>query len=265
MVRIEAQLTADEADLVFRALEEARRDAAKKEEKAPKRGDVGEKAHSLADGLVLAAESFLASGPKARSGGTRNQILVHLTEETVERVPTETPDAPFRAVLGDGSWLSGDALLRLACDAGIVVAKVAPDGNVLDVGRKRRTIPPALFRALRIRDGGCRFPGCTSRAFVEGHHIRHWAHGGETNLENLVLLCGRHHRMVHEEGFQIDRYFDGTLMFLEPRGDAIEDAPPALPPEPHATLSALTNRPKMLQRLDLGAAVQGVVVRAGLH
>jgi len=265
MVRIEAQLTADEADLVFRALEEARREAVKKEEKAPKFGEVDEKAQSLADGLVLAAESFLASGPKARSGGTRNQILVHLTEETVERVSAGTSEAPFRAVLGDGSWLSGDVLLRLACDAGIVVAKVSPDGNVLDVGRKRRTIPPALLRALQIRDGGCRFPGCTSRAFVEGHHIQHWAQGGETKLENLVLLCGSHHRMVHEEGFQIDRYFDGTLMFIEPRGDAIEDAPPALPPEQHATLSALTNRPKMLQRLELGAAVQGLVVRAGLH
>src|SRR5439155_5288186 len=119
---------------------------------------------------------FLANGPRARSGGARNQILVHLTEDTTERVSAETS---FRAVLGDGSWLSGEALLRLACDAGIVVAKVASDGSVLDVGRKRRTIPPALLRALQIRDGACRFPGCTHRAFVEGHHIYHWAHGGE--------------------------------------------------------------------------------------
>jgi hypothetical protein len=173
--------------------------------------------------------------------------------------------AGFRAVLGDGSWLSGQALLRLACDSGIVVAKVAKDGSVLDVGRKRRTVPPALLRALHIRDGGCRFPGCTNRAFVEAHHIEHWAHGGETSLENTVLLCGRHHRMVHEEGFRIDRYSDGTLMFIEPRGDAIEDAPPSLRPEKRATLSPLTNRPRMLQRLDLGAAVQGLVVRTGLH
>jgi hypothetical protein len=265
MVRIEAQLTADEADLVFRALEEARREAAKKvERRAPKLGDIDENEQSLADGLVLAAESFLASGPRARSGGTRNQILVHLTEETLERVSAETSEAPMRAVLGDGSWLSGDALLRLACDAGIVVAKVATAGNVLDVGRKRRTIPPALLRALHVRDGGCRFPGCTHRAFVEGHHIQHWAHGGETKLENLVLLCGRHHQMVHEEGFRIDRYSDGTVMFIDPAGDAIEDSPPALHPERSAPLSPQTNRPRMLQRLDLGAAVQGLVVRAGL-
>jgi hypothetical protein len=265
MVRIEAQLTADEADLVFRALEEARREAGKKQEKAPKLGEADEKEQSLADGLVLAAESFLASGPRARTGGTRNQILVHLTEEAMERVSAETSEAPFRAVLGDGSWLSGNALLRLACDAGIVTAKVAPNGSVLDVGRKRRTIPPALLRALHIRDGGCRFPGCTQRAFVEGHHIHHWAHGGETNLENLVLLCGRHHRLVHEEGFEIDRYHDGTPMFIEPRGDAIDDAPPALPPEKRGVLSPLTNRPKMLQRIDLGAAVHGLVMRAGLQ
>src|SRR5882672_4064573 len=87
MVRIEAQFTADEADFVFRALEEVRREAAKAAEaKRPSLDDIQEKEHTLADGLVLAAESFLATGPKARAGGTRNQILVHLTEETMERV-----------------------------------------------------------------------------------------------------------------------------------------------------------------------------------
>src|SRR5204863_7067400 len=96
MVRIEAQLTAAEADLVFRALEEARREAAKKEQKAPKFGDIDEKAQSLADGLVLAAESFLASGPSARSGGLRSQILGHVTEDTTEAVSTDPPEMQFR-------------------------------------------------------------------------------------------------------------------------------------------------------------------------
>lgn len=266
MVRIEAQLTADEADLIVRALEEGRREAAKKvAERPPSLDDIHEKEQTLADGLVLTSESFLASGPRARSGGMRNQILVHVSEETVERVSAEASAAPFRAVLGDGSWIPGQALRRLACDAGIVVAKVAGDGGVLDVGRRRRTIPPALLRALHLRDGGCRFPGCVDRVFVEAHHIDHWMDGGETNLENTVLLCGRHHRMVHEEGFRIDRYSDGTLMFLEPEGDAIEDAPPPANPSRRALLPPSTNRPRMLQRLDLGAAVQGLVGRAGLN
>jgi 5-methylcytosine-specific restriction endonuclease McrA len=76
------------------------------------------------------------------------------------------------------------------------------DGRVLEVGARTRTIPPALRRALRHRDGGCRFPGCGSR-FTQGHHIRHWANGGPTTLSNLASLCRRHHRAVHEEGFQI--------------------------------------------------------------
>lgn len=266
MVRIEAQLTADEADLFFRALEEARREAAKRmAERQPSPDDIQEKEQTLADGLVLTAESFLATGPRARSGGMRNQILVHVTEETLERVSAETSNIPVRAALDDGSSLSGKTLLRLACDSGIVVAKVASDGSVLDVGRKRRTIPPALLRALHLRDGGCRFPGCTHRAFVEAHHIEHWVEGGDTSLENTVLLCGRHHQMVHELGFRIDRYHDGTLMFLEPAGDAIEDVPPPARPDQRATLPPSTNRPRMLQQLDLGAAVHGLVFRAELH
>ena len=78
-----------------------------------------------------------------------------------------------------------------------------PDGSVLDVGRKTRTVPPAIRRALDHRDGGCRFPGCGLR-FCDAHHVKHWADGGETRLGNLVLLCRRHHRAVHEEGFGVE-------------------------------------------------------------
>ena len=77
---------------------------------------------------------------------------------------------------------------RLSCDAGLVRVSHAPDGSILDVGRRTRTIPPALRRALEVRDRGCRFPGCGLR-FTDGHHVRHWAQGGETKLENLLLMC----------------------------------------------------------------------------
>ena len=90
-------------------------------------------------------------------------------------------------------------------------------GELLDVGRKRRTIPPAIRRALDVRDGGCRFPGCGLR-FCEGHHIRHWVDGGETKLENLVLLCRHHHRLVHHDGFRIQRLRDGRFRFFSPEG-----------------------------------------------
>jgi hypothetical protein len=102
------------------------------------------------------------------------------------------------------------------------------DGRVVEIGARTWTIPPALRRALHHRDRGCRFPGCGVR-FGQGHHIRHWAQGGPTTLSNLALLCRRHHRAVHEEGFQVDREPDGELRFRRPDGRVLPDVPP--PPE----------------------------------
>jgi hypothetical protein len=98
-------------------------------------------------------------------------------------------------------------------------------GRVLDVGRRTRTIPPALRLALRHRDHGCRFPGCGVR-FCQGHHIRHWANGGPTRLDNLTLLCRFHHRAVHEEGYRIEPLPDGDLRFRHPNGWLIPEVPP---------------------------------------
>ena len=89
----------------------------------------------------------------------------------------------------------------------------------LHVGRKTRSIPPAIHRALRARDGGCRFPGCTARHFVEGHHVEHWAHGGETSLQNLVQLCHFHRRLVHEGGYGLR--VSGNQQFAFTRPDQI--------------------------------------------
>jgi hypothetical protein len=82
-----------------------------------------------------------------------------------------------------------------------------------------------MQRALRSRDDGCRFPGCTHDRFVDAHHIRHWANGGETSLDNLALLCRRHHRLVHEGGFGVERTADGALRFTRPDGLAIAEHP----------------------------------------
>ena len=113
------------------------------------------------------------------------------------------------------------------------------DGHVLDVGRRTRTISPALRRALLHRDRGCRFPGCGLR-FCQGHHLRHWAHGGSTTLDNLALLCRGHHRAVHEEGFQVERDADGALRFRRPDGRPIPEVPPpvAVPADPVEALWA---------------------------
>jgi hypothetical protein len=109
------------------------------------------------------------------------------------------------------------------------------DGEPLNVGRKTRSIPTALHRALRARDRGCRFPGCTHQRFVDGHHIVHWADGGETSLGNLVSLCRRHHRLVHEGGYSVRRLDDGAFAFTAPQRRPIWLAPP-LPPGDVAVL-----------------------------
>ncbi len=104
-------------------------------------------------------------------------------------------------------------------------------GQVVEIGARTRTIPPALRRALHHRDRGCRFPGCGVR-FGQGHHLRHWAQGGPTTLSNLALLCRRHHRAVHEEGYQVERQPDGTLQFRWPDGRPFPDVPfPSQVPE----------------------------------
>ncbi len=97
-------------------------------------------------------------------------------------------------------------------------------GDPLDIGRKTRAVSPAMQRALRSRDGGCRFPGCTHDRFVDAHHIRHWADGGETSFDNLALLC-RHHRLVHEGGFGVERIANGALRFTRPDGQIIAEHP----------------------------------------
>ena len=130
-----------------------------------------------------------------------------------------------RAEIEGGPALAVESVRRLLCDASVVPMTDDEDGHPLDVGRRTRAIPPAMRRALASRDGGCRFPGCTQRRFTDGHHVKHWADGGETKLDNLVLLCRLHHRLVHEDGFRVEREPRGAFVFRTPEGRRIEDAP----------------------------------------
>ncbi|MEZ4422515.1 MAG: DUF222 domain-containing protein [Gemmatimonadota bacterium] len=134
------------------------------------------------------------------------------------------PGVPL-AELADGTRLTPATAQRLACDAGLVRLATDARGNVLDVGRRTRTIPPALRRALEIRDGGCRFPGC-GRRFTDAHHVRHWAQGGPTALDNLLLLCRVHHRLLHEEGFRVELDGARRAVFYDPRGHVLPQLPP---------------------------------------
>src|SRR5437773_2320837 len=177
-------------------------------------------------------------------------------------------EAPGQSVLEGGAYVSAETSQRLACDASRVVMRHDADGRITEVGARTRTIPPALRRALQHRDRGCRFPGC-GRSFGQGHHIRHWAHGGPTTLSNLAMLCRRHHRAVHEEGFQVERQADGELCFRRPDRRLLSESPPLppVPADPVGTLrtrndaegihiDALTSTPGWLgERLDVGYAV----------
>jgi hypothetical protein len=119
--------------------------------------------------------------------------------------------------LEDGTRVTRMTSRRLACDATVVTVAKKADGTILDVGRRSRTIPWRLRRALEVRDRGCRFPGC-GRRFTDGHHVRHWADGGETSLGNCLLLCHHHHRLVHEGGWTVSWDNERRPIFYDRRG-----------------------------------------------
>ena len=185
-----------------------------------------------ADAVGLLAERALAAGfgggecrePRARprvESGTRAeryQVMVHCDASTLA-----AEGEPGRSDL-DGIRVSAETSRRMACDAAVVAMVHAEDGSVLNVGRRTRTIPPHIRRALEERDRGCRFPGCGCQ-FTEAHHVKHWADGGETSLSNTVLLCRRHHRAVHEGRVKVSVASDGTVLFVTPKGRMLVDAP----------------------------------------
>lgn len=129
--------------------------------------------------------------------------------------------------LENGPTLPVETVRRISCDCS-VVGVLMRDQQPLSIGRKARTIPSAIRRALERRDGGCTFPGCGATRFVEGHHILHWANGGETSLDNLTLLCSHHHHLLHEGGYCLERTDNGELAFYDKRGRLIDPRQPRI-------------------------------------
>jgi hypothetical protein len=169
-----------------------------------------------ADALVR-----LAQGYRNHCGsGYAEKFLIHVHTD-METLKAEGAGAESE-IDSDGIVCS-ETTRRIACDSAVVQWLDQHDGQPLSAGRKSRTVPAALRRALQRRDGGCRFPGCTASHFVDAHHIRHWADGGDTCMENLVLLCTRHHHLVHEGGFGLEKLSCGTIQFTNPQGVLIPD------------------------------------------
>ena len=237
MVRIEARLRPEEAAVVLQALDVARRRAwgtsgthpadssvaeipaeTSRAARAADRGSAHEPppALSRADALVAIAEwwlSSVAAGDDGRaSAGLPVELVVHVDHAGLvaggdgadDRHALDAAELAPHAALADGTPLALATVRRLACDASVVTedhARVAAGEEGLPSRRTRR-ISPRLRRALRLRDDGCRFPGCTNR-LTDAHHVLAWIDGGATTLPNLLSLCRRHHRFVHEHGYRV--------------------------------------------------------------
>jgi hypothetical protein len=141
---------------------------------------------------------------------------VHVDAETLHE------HTAGRCEIEQGPAIPVETVRRLTCDASLLTVLESEQGEPLDVGRKTRSIPPAIRRALHTRDGGCRFPGCTHQRYVDAHHIEHWADGGATKLSNLVTLCRLHHRLVHEGEITVETLPGGGWRFLRPDGRQFE-------------------------------------------
>jgi hypothetical protein len=171
------------------------------------------------DALMSLVLDRAAHEHQTSTGADRCEVIVHVDAEDL----TEAETGAGRAETSDGFPVAREAVRRLCCDSGIVTL-AERDGKALSVGRRRRTVPPAIRRALRDRDRTCRFPGCGQRRHVDAHHIRHWIDGGHTSLENLLTLCRHHHRLVHECGFSVGREGD-EVVFRAPDGRRLRAVP----------------------------------------
>src|SRR3954453_15232819 len=225
---VRARLAPEDGALFVRALE-ASRDELQAREWSEDRGSAEPRRPTSAEALVAMADMSLRGNADTSTTGERYQVVVHVEP------------AGGSYALEDGPALAPETAERIACDASIV-EMVERNGLPLSVGRRTRTVPPAMRRALQARDRRCRYPGCENRRFLHAHHIEHWAHGGETNVDNLVLLCSRHHRFVHEAGYAVRRCGEGTLEFRDPWGAPV----PNVPRPPPGSRGVLIERNKHL-------------------
>jgi hypothetical protein len=227
LVKLELVVSSDEADLLIRAIERAREAISRAgqpiSEPASSAGAVVAPRPSAADGLLYIAAGYLEAGTVGEGAAPDAHVVIHLDKDL------GAPEGAMSASLDDGTHVSAEALRRIACDGGLVAAVVDERAGVLDIGRRTRAIPTAMKRALWLRDQGCRFPGCANRRFVHGHHVKHWLHGGRTALDNLLLLCGFHHRLVHEGGFTIALTRGRNVEVRTPTGALVPVTPPLAP------------------------------------
>jgi len=204
VMTITIDLPIETGELVEKALDKARDDSMSKVEFIDESWLARQ-----ADAMVSMASSYLSDN----AGQTRNTSDDYLVTVHVDQ-----------SALANGNGRSSlpiESVKRLCCDGHAVVIGEDVNGEPLNVGRKTRTVPTAIKRALMARDKSCAFPGCHHTRFIDAHHIQHWSAGGETSLDNLMLLCSQHHKLVHEGGFAIERDYQDRWFFKRPDGRAV--------------------------------------------
>ncbi len=233
---LRARLAAEDGVLVIKALDAARERVLerRREERAAAADTVAPDSvtsegvsmelprPARVEALLDLAEASVAATDESRHDRTR--LVVHVDAAAL------IADGAGRCELEDGPIISAETARRLGCDTE-TFTQVGRDGLPVSVGRARRTVPPALRRLLEARDDKvCCFPGCENQRHLQAHHRTHWAHGGETSLDNLVLLCFDHHRFVHEGGFTIEDDIESGIRFRNRYGIVRSIAPPRPPP-----------------------------------
>jgi Domain of unknown function (DUF222)/HNH endonuclease len=257
MIDVRARLPKEEAAVLIAAMDAARDQFGPPPPKPDPAGDCGEPApgavaYSKADAVVDVARVFLNTAPQDRSGEDRSLVVVHVSAESLARsvpagtpaaakpasieaergdaeskdladvssVPAGTPTSAVCHIAGIGAIETATAQ-KLACDSPLLGAVVDKHGHVLAMGRTRRLVTKTQRRALMIRDGMCRYPGCHQTRHLKAHHRVPWITGGRTDLDNLILLCQWHHTAVHEGGVTITKATDSWL-FTKPDGQSCD-------------------------------------------
>ncbi len=255
---LRARLASEDGSRLLQALEEAR-EQVKGRRKTDREPNAFESHRPLdVEALVQVAESAL-NGQGDSAAPQPARLVVHIDAAAL------TADGSGQCQLEHGPTISPETARRLGCD-GEHITSIEAEAIPLSVGRRRRTVPPSMRRLVEARDHGtCRWPGCDQQRYLAAHHRRHWAHGGETRLDNLILLCWQHHRLVHEGGYTIEDNNDGQLRFRNRAGilhPTIPRSPPGDPEdliaqnvEAGLTITHATNRNGDGDPMDLYDAI----------
>lgn len=230
---LKACLPPEEGAVVLRAIEAAMetlkteqkeaKDVSAETSKYYENEVIRERKRRRADALVSMAEALLQNNTTDTHTADRYQVVVHVDEAVLSNATDSSADGKPDSYIENETGLPVDTVRRLSCDCKLV-ACVEKGGEPMSIGRRSRTIPTAIRRALYIRDGICQFPGCGCNKHLHAHQIVHWANGGETSLENLVEVCHYHHKLLHEGGYTAWRH-NGTMLFFDTAGQRVSHIP----------------------------------------